>query len=308
MTTTRRGRSRATIRSEEAKLTKDGQLALQLETKRDAGMPYVYQLEGDVEDVSRQHIANRASVDRPSRALVCRHSPAVVLPRAEGGAARPRSSPSAWTESSRRRAGRGHAHAGPVDERPPRRGQRLLHVGHGAQARSRRESGRSRLPAAPVPLDDPVCQRRLLHARSNAAAAPTDASRSPAHRSTCSAAGYTAWQRFDHNRIELVPERQTYKPGDTARIMIQSPWEQATALVTTEREGIRSHRQFALTSTQQSISIPITEADIPNVFVSVLLVKGRTVAAGKRDRRCRRSRRPTRRIPASRPSASATSS
>ncbi|MBA2303177.1 MAG: hypothetical protein H0W08_11140, partial [Acidobacteria bacterium] len=91
--------------------------------------------------------------------------------------------------------------------------------------------------------------------------------------------GYTAWQRFDHNRIELVPERQTYKPGETARIMIQSPWEQATALVTTEREGIRSHRQFALTSTQQSISIPVTESDIPNVFVSVLLVKGRTVAA-----------------------------
>ncbi len=91
--------------------------------------------------------------------------------------------------------------------------------------------------------------------------------------------GYTAWQRFDHNRIDLVPERQTYKPGDTARIMIQSPWEQATALVTTEREGVRSHRQFALTSTQQSVTVPITEDDIPNLFVSVLLVKGRTNAA-----------------------------
>ena len=88
--------------------------------------------------------------------------------------------------------------------------------------------------------------------------------------------GYTAWERFDHNRIQLVPERQTWKPGETARLMVQSPWERATALVTTEREGIRSHRQFTLTSTQQSISIPITENDIPNVFVSVLLVKGRT--------------------------------
>jgi len=86
--------------------------------------------------------------------------------------------------------------------------------------------------------------------------------------------GYTAWARFDHNRIDLVPERQTYKPGDTARILIQSPWEQATALVTTEREGIRSHRQFQLTSTQHSVAIPITEEDIPNVFVSVLLIKG----------------------------------
>jgi uncharacterized protein YfaS (alpha-2-macroglobulin family) len=91
--------------------------------------------------------------------------------------------------------------------------------------------------------------------------------------------GYTAWARHDHNRIDLVPERQTWKPGDTARIMIQSPWEQATALVTTEREGIRTHKQFALASTQQSIAVPITEADIPNVYVSVLLIKGRTKIA-----------------------------
>ena len=126
--------------------------------------------------------------------------------------------------------------------------------------------------------------------------------------------GYTAWARFDHNRIDLVPERKTYKPGDTARIMIQSPWEQATALVTTEREGIRSHRQFALTSTQQSISVPITEDDIPNVFVSVLLVKGRTQRPPpppplprRRRRRGRRSP-PIRPTPASRRSASATSS
>jgi uncharacterized protein YfaS (alpha-2-macroglobulin family) len=89
-------------------------------------------------------------------------------------------------------------------------------------------------------------------------------------------AGYTAWRRYDHNRIDLTPERQTYKPGDTARIMIQSPWEQATALLTTEREGVRTHRRFALSSTQQTVTVPITEADIPNVYVSVLLVKGRT--------------------------------
>ena len=93
--------------------------------------------------------------------------------------------------------------------------------------------------------------------------------------------------------------------------MIQSPWEQATALLTTEREGIRTYRQFALTSTQQSVTVPITEGDIPNVFVSVLLIKGRTRARppARRPRsRPPRSRRRTRRIPASPPSAWATSS
>lgn len=88
--------------------------------------------------------------------------------------------------------------------------------------------------------------------------------------------GYTAWQRFDHNRITLTPEQQTWTPGDRARIMIESPWESATALLTVEREGIRSHRRFTLTSTQQTVEVPISEDDIPNVYVSVLIVRGRT--------------------------------
>src|SRR5262249_32877800 len=87
--------------------------------------------------------------------------------------------------------------------------------------------------------------------------------------------GYTAWARYDHNRIDLVPERDTYKPGETARLMIQSPWERATALLTVEREGIRSYSQFPLTSTQHTVTVPITAADIPNLFVSVVLIKGR---------------------------------
>ena len=49
--------------------------------------------------------------------------------------------------------------------------------------------------------------------------------------------------------------------------------------MTTEREGIRPQRQFTLTSTQQSINIPVTEDDIPNLYVSVLLIKGRSDAA-----------------------------
>src|SRR5439155_10415955 len=91
--------------------------------------------------------------------------------------------------------------------------------------------------------------------------------------------GYTAWERYDHNRIDLIPEKKSYKPGETARIMIKSPWEKATALLTTEREGVRTWKEFQLTSTQQTITVPINDTDIPNVFVSMLLVKGRTKEA-----------------------------
>src|SRR4029079_4639682 len=129
----------------------------------------------------------------------------------------------------------------------------------------------------PVPLDIPLPNGGyfVLEAR-----ADDDAGRFALTTTSFYALGngYTAWARFDHNRIDLVPEHKTYKPVARARIMIQSPWEQPTALVTTEREGIRSHRQFTLTSTQQSIEVPIEDGDIPNMYVSVLLVKGRSTA------------------------------
>jgi uncharacterized protein YfaS (alpha-2-macroglobulin family) len=87
--------------------------------------------------------------------------------------------------------------------------------------------------------------------------------------------GRTFW-RTDGNKIDLTPERLTWAPGETARVLIQSPWEHATALLTLEREGVRSHRTFDITSTQQTVDVPITAADVPNVYVSVLLVRGRT--------------------------------
>ena len=58
--------------------------------------------------------------------------------------------------------------------------------------------------------------------------------------------------------------------------MIESPWESATALLTVEREGVRRYERFTLTSTQQTVEVPLTEDDIPNVYVSVLLIRGRT--------------------------------
>ena len=89
--------------------------------------------------------------------------------------------------------------------------------------------------------------------------------------------GYSMW-RTNGNRIDLTPERTVWKPGETARVLVQSPWSQATALVTKEREGIKTHQRIDITSTQDAVEIPITDADVPNVYVSVVLFKGRTEA------------------------------
>ncbi len=90
--------------------------------------------------------------------------------------------------------------------------------------------------------------------------------------------GYVAWERTDDDRIELVPERTRYAPGETARLMVQSPYEEATALVTVEREGIISSRVERLTGSTPQVEVPLGEEHLPNAFVSVILWEGRTAA------------------------------
>ncbi|MGE0815739.1 MAG: MG2 domain-containing protein [Vicinamibacterales bacterium] len=268
---------RTEIGQDQGTLAATGDLPLSLDTEREAGIPFIYSLEGDVEDVSRQHIANRASLTvHPAPWYVGLRRPSYFLNQAAGldteiVAAGLNGQPVAgvpvtltltqvqWT-SVRRAEGNGF-YTWDTQRKDVPAGSWTVTTAD-----------------APVPLSLPLTSGGyyVLEARGQGEDGRSAVTRTAFY---VLGEGYTAWQRFDHNRIDLVPERQTYRPGDTARIMIQSPWEQATALVTTEREGVRSHRQFALTSTQQSISVPISEDDIPNVFVSVLLVKGRTAAA-----------------------------
>jgi len=87
--------------------------------------------------------------------------------------------------------------------------------------------------------------------------------------------GYVAWMREDDDRIELVADRSSYKPGQVAKVMVKSPFETAQALVTLEREGIMSQQVVTLTGSTPMLEIPLTRKHLPNVFVSVILLRGR---------------------------------
>ncbi|MFK7847907.1 MAG: Ig-like domain-containing protein, partial [Rhodothermales bacterium] len=88
--------------------------------------------------------------------------------------------------------------------------------------------------------------------------------------------GYVAWERSDDDQIDLTPSSTSFAPGETAKIMVQSPYEEATALITIEREGIISSRVETLVGSAPQIEIPITEEHLPNIYVSVMLLNGRT--------------------------------
>lgn len=86
---------------------------------------------------------------------------------------------------------------------------------------------------------------------------------------------YTSWPRENHDRIELVPDQKGYAPGDTAHILVPSPYQgQTTALLTIERGHILEHRVVTLASNSEQIVVPITSEHIPNIYVSLYILKG----------------------------------
>ncbi len=83
------------------------------------------------------------------------------------------------------------------------------------------------------------------------------------------------WAREDSDIIELVAEKYDYKPGETARIMVKSPYAEAQALVTVEREGVLDRWVTTTKGGADFITVPIKEKYLPNAYVSVILLKGR---------------------------------
>jgi hypothetical protein len=87
---------------------------------------------------------------------------------------------------------------------------------------------------------------------------------------------YAAWAREDDDRIELVPDAEEYAPGDVATVLVQSPYERCRAIVSLERETVLEQWTMELTGTSETLRIPIKEEYLPNVYLSVILLQGRT--------------------------------
>lgn len=87
---------------------------------------------------------------------------------------------------------------------------------------------------------------------------------------------YISWRQPNNSRIDLIADKETYQPGQTAEILIASPFQgrDVKALITVERGSILSHEVITLPSNSYVYKLPISGALAPNVFVSVVIVKG----------------------------------
>ena len=79
----------------------------------------------------------------------------------------------------------------------------------------------------------------------------------------------------DNDRIDLLPEKKHYEPGETARFQLRTPFKEATVLVTLEREGVLDAFVRTISRSNPVLDVPIKGSYAPNVFVSAFIVRGR---------------------------------
>ncbi|MGH2741522.1 MAG: alpha-2-macroglobulin, partial [Thermoleophilaceae bacterium] len=103
-----------------------------------------------------------------------------------------------------------------------------------------------------------------------------DGNPSHAHREVWVAKSADWWfEQGNEDRMDLIPEKKRYEPGETAILQVRMPFREATALVCVEREGVIEHFIRPLSGQWPVVEVPIKGNYAPNVFVSVLAVRGR---------------------------------
>ena len=76
-------------------------------------------------------------------------------------------------------------------------------------------------------------------------------------------------RKVEQENVTLIPDKETYQPGDTAQILVQSPFSPAEGLLTVTRSGILYTERFKIEDGSATLNIPIEEKYIPNLVIQV---------------------------------------
>jgi len=81
------------------------------------------------------------------------------------------------------------------------------------------------------------------------------------------------WPSQNLNRIKLTSDATDYQPGQIAQVFIPNPFEgEVKALMTVERGLVMETQLLTISGAGYTLSVPIEEESIPNVYVSVILL------------------------------------
>jgi uncharacterized protein YfaS (alpha-2-macroglobulin family) len=81
------------------------------------------------------------------------------------------------------------------------------------------------------------------------------------------------YRDYDEKTIKLVPDKKSYKAGETAHVLAMLPVDKAHLLVTTELSNVLTVREIDAAGRSIVIDVPIERRYEPNVYLDVSFVK-----------------------------------
>lgn len=90
---------------------------------------------------------------------------------------------------------------------------------------------------------------------------------------------YISWNFRSDNSLELSADKISYDIGETAKIILKSPYMKSRVMVTVEREKIFFQKTFDMTGNTTPLEIPILKEYLPDVKVNVMIIRERLAPA-----------------------------
>ena len=76
-------------------------------------------------------------------------------------------------------------------------------------------------------------------------------------------------RNVEREQVTLIPNQESYQPGDVAEVLVQPPFTPAEGLLTVSRSGILYTERFRIDEGTFTLKIPVEDAHIPNLNVQV---------------------------------------
>jgi len=85
--------------------------------------------------------------------------------------------------------------------------------------------------------------------------------------------GQAAWPSLPNQRLRVIADQDSYKPGDTAQIFIPNPFSgTALGLLSAERGNVKRYQILRLEPGGSTVSLALSNEDAPNIHIAVTLL------------------------------------
>jgi alpha-2-macroglobulin len=90
------------------------------------------------------------------------------------------------------------------------------------------------------------------------------------------------WSGPAQERVQIVPDKKTYQPGDTAHVLIVTGKEPASVLITAEGNGLYSGQVIKSAGGSITVDVPVKPEYAPNFYVGAVFIRDNKLYQGSK--------------------------